>query len=78
MNPIRRLSLPLDIELRLDINYTYYEGYPANETDPPEEASVEIHQILWDGLDITAIVSEEKYQQLETLLLEYEDNHEDL
>ena len=63
------------IDLELEVEYTYYRGYPATREDPGEPPSIEISSVKYNGLEILPSFKEEDYNQLLDLCWEdYEDS----
>lgn len=64
-------------KIELDIHYLYFKGYPGSREEPPEEASVEVEKIIYQGIDVIDLISEVDdnfFTKLETKILEGLDN----
>ena len=67
-----------NICIDLDVDYEYFPGFPGNETDPPEDLSVEINTVtqIQDTLEIAELyLSKEDLELLEEYIKEVHQNN---
>lgn len=63
-----------NLDLDLDIKYTYHKGRKASYDEPEELPEVEIASVKIGKTEILHELTEEQYEELETYVLE---NHGD-
>lgn len=60
-------------DVELDVTYIHHRGYPGNRENPPEEESVEVETVKYQGVDITKVINEINesfYLKIENKILE--------
>jgi len=64
-------------KVELEVHYLYFKGYPGSREDPPEEESVEVEKVIYQGIDVTELINEvndDFYSKIENKILEGLDN----
>lgn len=63
------------LDLDLEVDYTYYKGYPGNREEPPEPPYIEITSVRYNTHELLPSLKEDDYEHLlEACWEDYEDS----
>jgi hypothetical protein len=56
--------MTLTLDLELEVEYTFFRGYPDTREEPGEPPSIEISSVKYNGLEILPAFKEQDYDRL--------------
>ncbi len=68
----KTLDLGILGERECSISFYWYKGQSGDYWNPPEPEEIEIHSVLFEGMNITDYILEDVIDEIETEILEME------